>query len=97
MNDQLCFQISCSCKRSCKSARCSCKKAGLKCTRMCKNCNGESCENSSSKSFSTIYNLDNDLPGEMDEYVSIETENSHEIDESNNNEDEHSDEDEDFY
>ena len=36
--------ISCTCKKGCSGA-CSCKKAGLKCSPICKHCNGQSCAN----------------------------------------------------
>ncbi|KAJ8672055.1 hypothetical protein QAD02_003314 [Eretmocerus hayati] len=43
--EELLNTITCGCHGKCDSAKCSCKKAGLPCTRLCKYCNGESCEN----------------------------------------------------
>lgn len=38
--------ISCKCSTETACGKhCGCRKHGLKCTRMCENCNGESCEN----------------------------------------------------
>ncbi|KAJ8684601.1 hypothetical protein QAD02_020393 [Eretmocerus hayati] len=37
--------ISCGCQGNCDITRCSCKKADLPCTRLCKYCNSESCQN----------------------------------------------------
>ena len=36
--------ISCQCRKGCTKA-CSCRKAGLKCSIICKNCCGQSCDN----------------------------------------------------
>lgn len=43
---ELLTMVHCSCSASNCSTRCSCKKAGLRCTRACKSCHGESCLNS---------------------------------------------------
>ena len=35
----------CSCKGGCKNSRCTCVRHGLKCTMICRECNGVSCKN----------------------------------------------------
>jgi len=38
-------KITCRCESGCKTTACGCKKHGLKCTRLCAKCYGESCDN----------------------------------------------------
>ena len=38
--------IRCGCKSRCETSRSTCRKAGLKCTYLCKECLGISCDNS---------------------------------------------------
>ncbi|XP_033218113.1 uncharacterized protein LOC117173580 [Belonocnema kinseyi] len=49
----LVVMVFCGCKGKCNTVQCTCKKAGLTCTRMCKHCIGESCENPSPREFVT--------------------------------------------
>ena len=50
--------VFCSCKGNCTKQSCGCRKLGLKCTEICKNCHGQSCENVDE---SIIEELSNDL------------------------------------
>uniref|UniRef100_A0ABD2W6K5 Tesmin/TSO1-like CXC domain-containing protein n=2 Tax=Trichogramma kaykai TaxID=54128 RepID=A0ABD2W6K5_9HYME len=38
-------QVHCNCKSDCSTSRCTCVKSGLRCSLICKNCNGQSCNN----------------------------------------------------
>lgn len=38
------LQVRCSCT-DCSTSRCTCKKSGIRCTQLCKNCEGETCDN----------------------------------------------------
>ena len=43
-NELLC-KISCRCETGCKKKTCNCRKHGLRCSKICTSCHGESCSN----------------------------------------------------
>lgn len=52
----------CSCNTNCATQRCGCLKAGLRCSQVCKNCSGITCNNAQPVSMSTVDEEDiNDL------------------------------------
>ncbi|XP_031781568.1 uncharacterized protein LOC103317128 [Nasonia vitripennis] len=66
---ELLEMIFCGCKTNCNTSRCSCKKAEIKCSYSCKNCNGQSCENTSN-SHKVI--LESDTEERQDDIDDIE-------------------------
>ncbi|XP_034947845.1 uncharacterized protein [Chelonus insularis] len=82
--DVLLEQVRCSCT-DCSSSRCTCKKSGIRCTQLCKNCEGNACENKAIQPAEQTAEIceeeENNDELEAEEYLEEESETEEQIEE----------------